>query len=456
MWAASEAIARLNPGPRTGVFQASLSCGDHQVSFRILCTGDVHLGRRPTRIPEGLDAGAFGPAQAWRNFVSSAIDLEVDAVALTGDIVDESNRFYEAFSVLQSGVRQLIGAGIPVVAVAGNHDFEVLPRLADQLPEFRLLGRRGRWEEFVLEREGNALRFCGWSFPTQYVATSPLEGFTPPTDNVPTVGLLHCDCDVPASRYGPVSLSELRAKAPAAWLLGHIHKPGSLSEAPSLVFYPGSPQGLDPGERGSHGATLVTLEPGVKATARQLPLARLRWEAINLEVGDVQDAEALDSAVVQALRATHDSIEADDGPVKTVGCRLFLRGRTALHRRLPVLIETMQGELKPTFDDIDYFIEKAVDLTQPDLPLEEVARSSDPAGLLARKLVILGDREPREEYHRLIRGASRAMEGVRSSVSFAALPDATGVQPEDEIRSILMRTGLSMLDSLLAQKGGEK
>ena len=94
------------------------------MSIRILCTGDIHLGRRPSRVPESIDAHALGPTAAWKCFVRSAIELKVHAVVLTGDVVDASNRFYEAFSVLQSGVEQLVKAGITIYAVSGNHDWD--------------------------------------------------------------------------------------------------------------------------------------------------------------------------------------------------------------------------------------------------------------------------------------------------------------------------------------------
>ena len=74
------------------------------MGFRLLCTGDVHLGRSPTRVPDTLPARQFSAVAAWRNFVDKAIELQVDAAILTGDIVDENNRFYEAFSPLETGV----------------------------------------------------------------------------------------------------------------------------------------------------------------------------------------------------------------------------------------------------------------------------------------------------------------------------------------------------------------
>ena len=424
-----------------------------KMPFRILCTGDVHLGRRPTRIPEGIEAGTLGPRGAWQAIVASAIELNVDAVVLTGDMVDESNRFYEAFSVLQSGIEQLVEVKIPVIAVSGNHDFEVLARLADQFPEFRLLGHGGRWEEVILEQEdGQSVRFQGWSFPAGHVLTNPLADYPLVSDDIPTVGVLHCDCDASDSRYAPVTTSELKATSPAAWLLGHIHKPGLLCKSLPMILYPGSPVGLDPGEPGSHGAWLVTIDKGQTPTAELLPLAPLRWEQIDLPLEDISDADSLGPAILDALRARHDEIRDDLTSTRAVGCRLRLRGRTAIHRSLSGLTPTIQEDLRPRFDDVDYFIEKVEDLSRPDMPLENIAGPSDPAGLLARHLILLETRQPSEDYQRLIRDAGFAMEERRSQPVFASLPDSTAGQTEEQIRSTLIRAGTAVLDSLLAQR----
>mgnify|MGYP002763171153 FL=1 len=58
----------------------------------------------------------------------------VDAVALTGDVVDNENATYESLGPLQKGLSRLGEAGIDTIAVAGNHDYDALPRL-DQMVE---------------------------------------------------------------------------------------------------------------------------------------------------------------------------------------------------------------------------------------------------------------------------------------------------------------------------------
>ena len=65
---------------------------------------------------------------------------------LAGDVVEQEDDFYEAYGDLRRGVDRLAAAGVPVLGVSGNHDVQVLPRLADAVPGFRLLGRGGAWE----------------------------------------------------------------------------------------------------------------------------------------------------------------------------------------------------------------------------------------------------------------------------------------------------------------------
>ncbi len=53
--------------------------------FRLMCVGDIHLGRRPSRLADGVDD--FGvvihvltPAAAWDAAVGWALANQVDAV----------------------------------------------------------------------------------------------------------------------------------------------------------------------------------------------------------------------------------------------------------------------------------------------------------------------------------------------------------------------------------------
>jgi predicted phosphodiesterase len=197
--------------------------------IRILCSGDLHLGRRSSRLSDGADARAHSATAAWNALVELALTERVQLVALSGDLVDRENRYFEAFGPLERGVARLAAAGIHVIAVAGNHDFDVLPRLVPSLGKtFHLLGAGGTWTGLSVPGPGGAaaLRVVGWSFPTEHVAASPMAGFPAlPKDDVPVLGLVHGDLDAPATRYAPLSAAEMRAKSVSFWLLGHIHTP---------------------------------------------------------------------------------------------------------------------------------------------------------------------------------------------------------------------------------------
>ena len=423
------------------------------MTIRILCTGDIHLGRRATQVPEATDPHVFRPTAAWQSFVDTAVERQVDIVVLTGDVVDETNKFYEAFSVLDAGVRRMVDEGIAVLAVAGNHDFDVLPRLADQIPDFHLLGRGGRWQEFIHEHNGApAVRFQGWSFPARHMSNNPMATYSAPSDGVPTVGVLHCDCDVVRSVYGPVSLADLKGTGLLAWLLGHIHKPQVLSHEYPLIFYPGSLQGLDPGEPGMHSASLLTIGAGPSLEIERLALSGLRWEHLDVSVDSAEDEDSLQRALTGALRERHEGILGELGQTSLIACRLRLLGRTSMHRSLPSLIPTIESDLRPEFDGVEYFIESIENLSKPDISLEEIARSTDPAGLLARRLLLLERREPTEEYQDIVERAKRSIEEARGVSQFAALQSDAVSIGQEQVRGLLLQSGLRALDELLAQK----
>ena len=85
------------------------------MSINLLAIGDIHLGRRPTRVPEdvleSVGLRELTPAAAWRRAVEKALSLEVDAVLLAGDVVEQNDDFYEAYGDLAEGVERLTGAG---------------------------------------------------------------------------------------------------------------------------------------------------------------------------------------------------------------------------------------------------------------------------------------------------------------------------------------------------------
>lgn len=421
--------------------------------MKLLCVGDIHLGRQPSRLGEALvdkiAPGRLGPAAAWQRSVDFAIAQQVDAVLLAGDVVEQQDDFYEAYGDLRAGVERLVEADIRVIGVAGNHDVEVLPRLADAVTDFELLGRGGQWESLELQsnNDSDKARVLGWSFPETVVSTSPLDSLEYAPDNLPTIGLLHCDRDQTGSRYAPVRSSEFDHHPVDAWLLGHIHRPDAL-ESPKPTGYLGSLSGMDPGEPGPHGPWLLEIKNN-DFQINHIPLAPLRWEEVTVPVDDLAAAGDIHTRIVQALDQLHERLGESPYTPEAVGCRLRLTGRTEWRREIERDLGTEDPrDVSHERGNIIYFIHAWELDTLPSVDLAELAQGADPAGLLARKILILRGDDSRER-EALIESARERLAQVTRDRNFSQL--SADPPNDEETRVLLEQAALHALDELLAQ-----
>jgi exonuclease SbcD len=434
--------------------------------FRLLCVGDIHLGRRPGRLVGRVDDLGVGiheltPAAAWHASVEWALANQVDAVALAGDVVESLEDRFEAYGHLEREVRRLTEANISVVGVAGNHDVFALPRLADQLPDFNLIGRGGKWESVELTAASGA-RLCilGWSFQEKCERRNPLDDLPPDLGfTVPTIGLLHCDLDQASSPYAPVPRRSFEKAPGIAWLLGHVHSPSDLS-GQRPVGYLGSLVGLDPGEPGLHGPWLARISEDAQLRLEHLPLAPLRWEVESVgidEIGDLppEDTEdALSALLLTGMEAIHRRIEATLGTTRLVGCRLRLVGRSASHRRLRAAADSEDiVKLTRSFGSVGYFVDKIIDEAAPALELEELAHMNDLPGLLAQRILSL--QQGGVDSDRMVAEARGALDEVSKFGAAAADDDYDGdesASPDERTRQFLVSAGIQALEELLAQR----
>ena len=426
---------------------------------KILATSDLHLGRRPSRLPESLRPSAreLGPAGAWRRIVDTALEAEVDALVLAGDVVEHENDFYEAYRELYQGVQRLSSGGIRVYAVVGNHDVHVLPRLAEQIDQLRLLGRGGEWEAVSLQVRGEQATLWGWSFPRPQVTYSPLAGQRLERGGGPNVGVLHCERGQSSSPYAPVYESELAAAGLDCWLLGHVHAPDDLGfdnrtrdhQAGYRGGYLGSPVGTDPGEPGAHGPWLITIDGGQIARLEQWQLAPLRWERLTV---DLTGSTLVGQARVGLLAAARElDQQLSRAAPQAVGLRVTFGGQSDLGgEALNLFGADGRDHLFTGAAGTHYFVERMDAATRPPLDLAELAADSDPPGLLARQLMLLdrsGDDPERQE---LLAEASRRLQEKSREARWQEV-DA-GTLTEDRIVEWLRQAGLRMIERMRAQR----
>lgn len=421
--------------------------------MRVLCTGDVHLGRPLSQIPVSSALKGISSTAAWRDIVALAIAERVDVLAISGDLVDTANRYYEAIGPVEEGVRQLAAAGIPVVAVAGNHDYSALPRIADRLDgALTLLGRNQQWERWTLMRDGRPLLHVdGWSFRQEHVAVNPLASYAlPRADDVPVLGLLHADLDAQEASYAPTPLWQLRQQPVAAWLLGHIHVPRLIEQAGApAVLYPGSPYALDPGETGTHGVWMATFAPGAPPVFERRAIAKVRYQPYFVDVsGQASAASALDQierAVEQALTEAKEG--ADGDTLELLLLRLMVTGATPPGVALGANLAQMQANLTFSQQGALVAIEKIVDVTTTAIDLPAVAAGIDAPASVAR--LILSLQSEQKPPVLLQEARRRAGEVVRQSAFREIEQELPG---NEQLAEMMEHEAWRLLRALLAQK----
>lgn len=430
-------------------------------AIQLLCAGDLHLGRHPTRIPDRLDGSKFSPRSVWRDIVREAIDRGVEAVVLTGDIADRENRYFEAYGAFEAGVIDLNDAGIPVITVAGNHDCEFLPRMVEDidLDNLHLLGSEGTWERWSLEKNGDAaVHFDGWSFPEPHVPSCPLDSYDlPEAEDTPQIGVLHTELDSPRSKYAPVTASDLRDTPGSCWLLGHIHVPGAWIESDPMALYPGSPQPLDPGEKGVRGPWNVKITSDGSVDAEQIPLGTVCYDEIQVDVSDTEDLQAAGSEVSTAIQQyVQENLKTQN--VAAFLPRVRLTGRSPAHTQLIEEKRTLEEQLTTKYGSVDIQVESVEVDTRPDVELKSIADGEGPVSYLAELLLTLKNDKSSDQYSQLIDEVHGTMQRAHSANAYNLLRREGGVkQPgRDEAIERVEQEARVLLDTLLQQKEDQR
>ena len=425
--------------------------------FRVLCTGDVHIGRRISRVPD-----VFRTSDAWSAVVDLAIAEQVNLLAISGDLIDKEGKSYEAFGPLESGLERLAEVGIPVVAVSGNHDFDILHRVAGTLISsgLRVLGRNGQWERATYtSADGNQqLHVDGWSFDAEHVTDSPLRTYpVGDSDGIPVLGLLHGDVGVPTSRYAPIALNGLWSAPVDLWLLGHIHASSELqSQDGRRAIYPGSPWAMDPGERGSHGVYIATFAGATLVSLERRNTSPVLFTTGQVDVAGIESQSDLFESIMLALQGLGQVASEHHGEsLRVVSCRLHLVGRTARLHEIGVWAHNAEttAEPVPVGGNVIVLLDRLILDARPAIDLEELSRSMDPAGELARLIISLDSPEPQDlKAEQVLRSASASVDTVWQNSAYLPLQDGEGASGMPDVKDLVLEQAWVLLSTLVAQR----
>jgi len=278
--------------------------------MRFLHAADLHLDSplrsQALRDPERARRLHGASRLALARLVDTAIEEEVAALLLAGDIFDNGVGDVTSRIALATELRRLSRAGIRTVAIRGNHD-----ALLDYT-------RYGPLEEGVVVldaaqptcRIGDAA-IHGLGFESRHVAASLLPRYPAPEPGMVNVGLMHTSLGgaVGHDPYAPCSEADLLGHGYDYWALGHIHKRFERRSEAALAVMPGILQGRHAGETGRGSATLVQIDSdGVHA--REVALAPVAFETIDVDLAGAaslgERQERIGRALVAAARADHE------------------------------------------------------------------------------------------------------------------------------------------------------
>ena len=312
------------------------------MSLRLLHTSDVHLGATFKVL------GDRGPEhrRQLRETLTRVVDLavaeRVDVVLVAGDLFDSvaAARVHAPFAAEQFG--RLGQAGIPVCAIAGNHDplgegsAGVWTDLERRCPGLTVFGQQ-LGERVVVDRD---LTVVGRSAPRRLSAESPLAGLPVRRQTRYQVALAHGSVERPEfeAQFTMITPRDIAGSAVDYLALGDWHSAQDVSAGGVAAWYSGAPEMIDLDEGQSGHVLLVTIrEPG-RAEVERRRVGRRRSERVTVDLATAGDTEAI-------ARRLREHADAD------LALRLVLTGLGGLDTR--VLAERLREELGPLFFRLD-------------------------------------------------------------------------------------------------------
>lgn len=431
------------------------------MGLQLLATADLHLGRTSSGV-SGL--GEKGSTRhTWQNMVDWAVEHRMDAFIIAGDIVEHDNRYFEALSALEKGLTRLGDAGIQVMMVAGNHDYDVLPQIVRQqkFDHVHLLGQRGQWTIEQVDLNGTIIQFAGWSFTTQYHSADPVADF-PKADldpNLTTIGVIHGEYEVQQSSYAPLSFHTLSGAGADAWVMGHIHKPEVFHPSP-LIFYPGSPHAMSAKEPGAHGPFLLNIDENSRIDHKQIPVSPVRYDLLELELTGAETKEEFRSQLHLVLEEAIQSNIEESEFLKMVVFDVDLTGYHQNLKEVDSWIEESDYQnLQREVSGLKVIIRRTENRCKMKVGnLEVLANESSPAGMLARAILDLEKQQDSGFLKSLREKMGSAIADLNVHSTYIPLRDAEGIdqyEPTGEvIDEFLLKECNRLLSEMMLTKEG--
>lgn len=302
--------------------------------FRFIHAADIHLDS-PLDHLRSLDQGAAKQVAAAsrssvERIVAAAIEREVAALVIAGDLFDGPVRDASAALWIDSQFRKLQRASIDVVLIRGNHD--ALSNACRSVKWSSGVYQLGadKATSHLVERCGLAVH--GQSFGARAVVENIAAAYPEALNGYFNVGVLHTSLSGSSGHdtYAPTSIDVLEGRGFDYWALGHIHlRTNESLSSRCWIGYSGNTQGRHVRECGPKGCNLVHVRDRRIERIEFLATDTVRWFEIAIDVSRAQ----LLSEVSELVRSACEGLLAEHCG-RQLAVRLRITGASKLHTHL--------------------------------------------------------------------------------------------------------------------------
>jgi len=277
------------------------------MSIRMLHISDLHLDCG-FKTKEASTAALLRRAQheGFKQAIDHAMEMNCHLVALTGDVFNDLEMSFKTEDILYNGISKLLSAGIAVVYVTGNHDYNGLKRSLRSFKDHPLfvLFFEPEPRKTQLEINGQIISLIGCGHHEKGITKNWARSFPQASQDEITVGFYHgmvlgslVHEEEQEEPYMACTLQDLKCKNYQYWALGHIHKRQILDDG---IAYAGSMQGIRRSETEKKGGWIVDISL-VETRLTFLPLSTFEFRDLRVHLSHEENAPSLYAQLRQAL-----------------------------------------------------------------------------------------------------------------------------------------------------------
>ncbi|MCA9247593.1 MAG: metallophosphoesterase [Planctomycetales bacterium] len=273
--------------------------------LRFLHASDLHL-EQPlhgvTEIPDSLLEKAIdAPYQAAERLVDQAIELGVDFLVLSGDVINTHQTGPRGVAFFRDQLARLTERRIAVFWLPGKVDPVGNWPTAIPLPDGVQFFSGDRGEQLVYRREDEpAARIVGLGHDAHgQVQADMLQAAQADTF---TIGV----------GYGQIDRTSIDKSRLGYVALGGAHERELISSPPRAVQYAGTHQGRCPSETGAHGATLIDVDDLGNVRTKFIATDVLRWLERTVTIEGAATRERIENKLSEAMRHAQQNAEGRD------------------------------------------------------------------------------------------------------------------------------------------------